>query len=105
MSKQNWEEKFDKFIRPAIDNGFDDGKFSQKSYRDRFAWQGDIKDFIRQLLAEQKENWQKELAEKIEGMKYFIPTTKGLTILEYQREMKGYKRALTEVLKKLENGK
>ena len=63
MKKQNWEEKFDKFIEPAIDDGFDDGEFSQKSYRDRFVWQGDIKDFIRQLLTEQKKKFRKLIKE------------------------------------------
>ena len=96
MTKQNWEKEFD--------SKWYLWDYSKKLNTYNTCGEA-VKSFIRQLLAEQEENWQKELAEKIEGMKYFIPVTKGLTILEYQREMKGYKRALTEVLKKLENGK
>ena len=91
MIKQNWKKPFREEFAIHFKNSPDELKFAET--------------FISDLLAEQKENWQKELAEKIEGMKYFIPTTKGLTILEYQREMKGYKRALTEVLKKLDDDK
>ena len=50
------EKQFDKFIRPALDNGFDGGNFSQINYRERLAWIIDIKSFynteIKQMLNE-----------------------------------------------------
>lgn len=63
--KEKKLEEFNKFIEPAINKGFDDGEFTQKSYRDRYAWQLDLRDFLSQALDEQEQLIREKIWPKV----------------------------------------
>ena len=56
-----------------------------------------LENFITKSLSKQKQ----EIVGEIETMKYFIPVSKGIPIIEYQREMRSYTRAIDEIIKLL----
>ena len=98
--KEEWEERFIKFIEPALDRGFDDGyrgadlDKAQKAYRDRFAWMCDIRDFIRTERTAILTAKAEELLREVEGMK-----KKGNPLDDAHAfyHKKDYNRALTDI--------
>lgn len=61
--------RFEGFIEPAIDKGFDDGSRTgekgQAAYRNRLGWREDLKDFIKTALQDHEESLKKDLAAKV----------------------------------------
>jgi len=55
------KKEFKRFIKPAIDKGFDDGSFDQKAYRNRMAWVYEIERFLETAIAEAVKEMAKEV--------------------------------------------